>query len=136
MTNDLKVSPTHSGLIIQNSEKEYLLQMRDSGAVWEPLAWAFFGGKINDGETPVTAAVREAAEELELSIDAADLTEAAHFHYEPDGTEIFFYQYAKTVEWGDFRVHEGAGAGFFSFDELGQLRVPPFTRYVVAHYFK
>lgn len=48
--------------------------------------WNGFGGKIEDGETPKEAAVREVLEESEVKIKEEDLTQVAHFFYhEPQG---------------------------------------------------
>ena len=48
--------------------------------------WNGFGGKIEEGETPKQAAVREVHEESCVSCKENDLTQVAHFYYhEPQG---------------------------------------------------
>lgn len=56
--------------------------------------WNGVGGKVEDGETVIAAAVRETAEEIGVQVEAADLREAARL--------TFFYE-AKP-EW-DCLVH-------------------------------
>ena len=48
--------------------------------------WNGFGGKIEKGETPKEAAVREVFEESDVILKEEDLTQVAHFYYhEPGG---------------------------------------------------
>ena len=43
-----------------------MLQRGPKGA--EPLTWAFAGGRIEEGETPYQAAIRETQEELQIDL--------------------------------------------------------------------
>lgn len=53
-----------------------LVQQRPSSADFAGL-WEFPGGKIEAGETPESALVREIGEELSIKLDAADLAPVA-----------------------------------------------------------
>jgi 8-oxo-dGTP pyrophosphatase MutT (NUDIX family) len=103
-------------LVIRNSQGEYLLQMRDNtpGIVW-PLSWDTFGGGIEAGETPGQGAVREIQEELGIRATEADFELLVVI---PMKSDEHFLLMKRTVEWGDFRVFEGAGAGFFTPEEI------------------
>jgi|GEM_PF-5261946 len=46
----------------------FLLQHRDQNAPYDPNTWGFFGGHIEDGETPEQALRREIQEELQIEI--------------------------------------------------------------------
>ncbi|PEQ11447.1 hypothetical protein B2G71_16570 [Novosphingobium sp. PC22D] len=53
-------------------DAKVLMQRRPFGAMHGGL-WEFPGGKVDPGETPESAAVREIAEELTLTVSADDL---------------------------------------------------------------
>ena len=55
-------------VLLLNADNEVLLLLRPSHALWAPNLWAFPGGKIEEGETPYRAAVRETMEETQLTI--------------------------------------------------------------------
>jgi 8-oxo-dGTP diphosphatase len=57
--------------LIINDRNEVLLLKRGSTAPWMPNMWNLPGGKIDPGEMPVEAAVREAKEET--GIEVSDL---------------------------------------------------------------
>jgi 8-oxo-dGTP diphosphatase len=64
-----------------DAEGKILVQRRPAGKMMAGL-WEFPGGKIEPGETPEFALVRELDEELGITVDAARLTPAA-FASEP-----------------------------------------------------
>jgi 8-oxo-dGTP diphosphatase len=82
-------SARHSGLLIVaaaalvDADGRVLVQQRRDG-VHHGL-WEFPGGKLEPGETPVAALVRELGEELGIDVEAACLAPAA-FASEPLGT--------------------------------------------------
>lgn len=57
------------GSILLNDKGEVLLQLRDDKPELRyPNHWTFFGGAVEDGESPDEAIARELMEELELDI--------------------------------------------------------------------
>lgn len=62
----------HVALALINGEHGWLVSRRAEGRVFAGL-WEFPGGKIDPGESPEVAAVREAAEETGLRVEAVDL---------------------------------------------------------------
>ncbi|MEO8408372.1 MAG: NUDIX domain-containing protein [Oxalobacteraceae bacterium] len=57
-------------IIIENSQKEILLLLRDDDpGISYPNYWTLVGGKVEDGETPETAAHREMLEEIGVDTD-------------------------------------------------------------------
>ena len=57
--------------VIRNPEGEYLACQRPAGKHLGGL-WEFPGGKVDSGESPEAALVRELREELEVEVDTTD----------------------------------------------------------------
>ena len=60
--------------IVVNENKVLVIerQQREVGRNGQPIVWAFPGGKIEAGETPQEAAVREVEEETGYEVEAVD----------------------------------------------------------------
>lgn len=67
------VMPAAVKAVIHDGRGHFLLQQRDDIAgIYEPGQWGFFGGGVENGESPQEALSRELEEELEIAaIDAA-----------------------------------------------------------------
>src|ERR1700709_1365197 len=90
-------------LIGINPENEILLQHKDQGAENDAGWWCFFGGSVEDEESPEEAIKREFLEELQVAnlkplffeaiIDAATGIERhyfyAHIDIDPDDLKIY-----------------------------------------------
>ena len=55
-------------LVIIREDNRTLLLLRPKIARWAPFKWGFPGGKIEEGETPEEAAVRETKGETDLDV--------------------------------------------------------------------
>jgi len=55
-------------ILVVNSEGHVLLLKRHPSAKFAPRQWGFPGGKVEEGETPLEAAVRETQEETTLKV--------------------------------------------------------------------
>ena len=60
---------TGAVVVIFNQMGKTLIVRRHSKDRWMPGKWALVGGKLEDGESPCEAAVREAKEETNLDIE-------------------------------------------------------------------
>ena len=58
---------------IQNSRGELLMQKRSDRVDNCPGEWATTGGSVQEGEEPLTTAVRELSEELGITVSAEEL---------------------------------------------------------------
>ena len=74
------------GVVIINYGNEILLQKRSRFKKANPSKWGICGGKVDLGETPIDAGVRETLEEIgiflnkdELKFLSMDTNEKAHF---------------------------------------------------------
>ena len=98
----------------------FLLQLRDDvPEIMYPNQWSFFGGGIEQDETPWQALQRELEEELEW------MPEQGSFLYNwvnPDvPCRIHFFAVPFTGSLQQFLLQEGQSYGWFSFRELKDM---------------
>ncbi len=119
-------------VIIQNSEGKYLLQMRDSTeGICNPLKWDFFGGGMEDGG-PLLNAAREIKEELDVAVDVKDMELLVDIS--DDNLKQYIVKCNQKIEWSDFNLFEGAGAGYFTKEEILSIDIPKNTKLIVEKY--
>jgi 8-oxo-dGTP diphosphatase len=85
----------------------------------EPLKWEFPGGKVEPGEDPRQALMREIREELGLEV-AVDRRLGIGRHQLP-GRLIELEVYAATITGGELKLVEHHQAGWFRAGELDDL---------------
>jgi 8-oxo-dGTP diphosphatase len=92
--------------------------------------WEFPGGKIEKGETPEAALIRELQEELDIEAEVGPLKMASTHSYGDTGIVILFYEVRlwkgepKTVHHMDLR--------WILPDELHQLPIPDANRKILG----
>jgi len=84
-------------LALTAGDGRVLLAQRRAGSDHAGL-WEFPGGKIEPGERPEAALAREAAEELGIAIDPADLSPVA-FASEPAGARHLVLLLYRATRW-------------------------------------
>lgn len=62
------------GCLVLSKDNKIVLQQRDQDSPRFPGALATFGGRIEQGETPIQALIRELKEELGADVNASDVT--------------------------------------------------------------
>ena len=100
--------------------------------------WEFPGGKVEVGENPVNALVREAGEELGIAIEPGALVPAG-FAQEPHDSRpapIVILLYTCTRWSGVPQALEGEAIGWFTPDEIAALDKPPLDRALAASLFE
>jgi 8-oxo-dGTP diphosphatase len=91
---------------------------RHMGGLWE-----FPGGKIDDGEAPDKALMRELDEELGIEIVIlSPLTFAVH---EEPGLRILLLFFDARISSGEPRGHEGQAVEWVTKKDLPRLPIPP-----------
>ena len=81
--------------------------------------WEFPGGKIEEGETPEEALVREIREELGAEIEVHDLIDVIDYDYET--FHLHMNCYWATVAEGKIRLLEHEAAKWLEYSELGSV---------------
>lgn len=108
-----------------------LLQRRPTGKQLAGL-WEFPGGKIDPGETPEAALVRELAEELGIVVTETALFPVA-FASEPLGARHLLLMLYRATEWhGEPRALEAAELRWVTPADITTLPMPPADRPLVA----
>lgn len=106
---------------------EVLLHLR-RGTGYRDGHWAVVAGHVEDGESVLSAAVREAAEEVGVQVDAADLRPLCTVHRTVVGGGPIEQRadfFLATRSWvGDPRVMEAAKAAAMGFFPLAALPEP------------
>jgi 8-oxo-dGTP diphosphatase len=101
-----------------------LLQRRAEGRAMAGL-WEFPGGKVEPGEAPEGALVRELAEELGIKVDPAALTAAA-FASAPLGERHLLLLLYVCRDWiGEPSALDAAELAWVAPADMGVLAMPP-----------
>ena len=110
--------------ILKDDNGRILLQHRDKNDEALPDYWAFFGGGIEEGETPEQAVIREAQEELQIKPKLKFFGRYV-YTYENKPIEVFVFigKMDYSVEDLKKQQREGDDLKLFSFDELKKLRI-------------
>ena len=87
---------------------------------------------MEENENPIVAAQRELNEEIGIAGSEEDFLLLGDMNYD-DGI-VFFVRYKPNVEWKDIDVREGAGAGFFTKEEISALNVTDQAKLLVEHF--
>lgn len=111
-----------------------LLQQRLPGRAMAGL-WEFPGGKMEEGERPEAALVRELAEELGIAADPADLVPAAFASAgspERPGRHMLLLLYLCRAWRGEPRPLDATALAWVRPGEMAGLAMPPADEPLVA----
>lgn len=109
--------------VLRDEKGKILLQHRSKDTERLPDHWAFFGGEIENGETPEKAVKREAKEELDIELKDFKLFKRYVFKDANRESFVFVAKLEHTVEQLRKQQKEGQNLGLFSFEELNGLKI-------------
>jgi len=110
-------------IIPYDMERAFLLQHRSDDASLMPGRWAFFGGKIEEGETPEDAIKREAYEELLMELDAPELIFEQDFTEGDVSGHLYVYVEYYNGDKDSLKLQEGQGWGWYKESEVDKLKM-------------
>ena len=116
-----------AGLVIGDDERILIAQRRADQAL--PLQWEFPGGKVEPGEAPVEALVRELREELGVTV-AVDRIWEVLFHAYPAFDLVMLVYVCRIVD-GSPRAVEVADLAWVAPRALGAWDILPADRPLV-----
>lgn len=94
--------------IIRNQSGEFLLQLRDDKAPSFKNCWTLFGGRVELGETPVEALLRELNEELKLQPNMIESIQQVQVNQGDNSVEQAIYEIMTTATLDQLTLGEGA----------------------------
>jgi len=119
-----------SVIIFYDAKKRILVQDR-TGISKRGEKWAFFGGHIEEGETPEQAVVRETKEELDF--DLKEYRFIGMYDLSGDGHKVHAYVFISPLKDNlkKFAQKEGIGMKLVSADEAKKIGMIPGDEMVV-----
>lgn len=111
-------------IIFYDRDKRILLQDR-VGISKSGSEWGFFGGGIEEGETPEQAVVRETKEELDFELETWDYLGELQGNLTPDYGQHFFIFIAPLPDMSQMTLHEGKSMKLFSLERARTLKMNP-----------
>ena len=120
-----------SAVALVDADGRVLLAQRPAG---KPLAglWEFPGGKVNPGETPETALIRELAEELGIDVAASCLAPFTFASYPYPDFHLLMPLYICRKWSGIPAAREGQRLAWVRPARLGDYPMPPADPPLVA----
>ena len=116
---ELKQVNVVAAIIVRNS---CVLATQRGYGDWEGW-WEFPGGKVESGETPEQALVREIAEELNTSIRVGDLLCTAEYDY--PSFHLSMKCYVCELEDNSFELREHHAARWLDIDHIFEVKWLP-----------
>jgi len=124
-------------LFVLKDKDRILLQKRSKDDDKIPNYWAFFGGQIEEGESPEQAVKREAKEELGIVLEDFKLFKRYELQT-PWGLHenfVFVAPLKDSLETLRKQQTEGQGLDLFSFKDIEKLKITDTDRIILKDLF-
>lgn len=106
---------------IINSDNKILIQKRSKHKKIAPNVWAMTGGSVILGETSKEAIVREAKEELNIDINANELTFITKFKLSTLWVDTYILKHNYDIEKMTLQKNEVTDVRWMTFEEINSL---------------
>lgn len=110
-------------IVLYDSDKKLLFQHRTPDAPTLPGYWAFFGGSIEDGESPEEAVCREAREELNCELKSPELFMERDFTIDDKMGHMYVFIHPFYGDKTGLELREGQGWGWYKATETNCLNM-------------
>jgi 8-oxo-dGTP diphosphatase len=117
--------------IVEREDGRILLTRRLEGAHLAGL-WEFPGGKVDEGEDPEHAVVRECREECAIDLEVRDIVEVAFHRYPTKDVLLLFYACRLASERREVQHLGVADHAWALPSELGRYAFPPPDERLIA----
>ncbi|MDA0262361.1 MAG: (deoxy)nucleoside triphosphate pyrophosphohydrolase [Proteobacteria bacterium] len=121
-----------TALALVDSDSRVLLAQRPAGKSMAGL-WEFPGGKVEPGETPEQAIIREAKEELDIDIEQSCLAPFCFASHEYEDFHLLMPLFVCRVWGGVVSSLEGQSLRWVRPADMGNYPMPPADAPLVAH---
>lgn len=118
-------------VLLYDEQKRLLLQHRSMDTPRMPGYWAFFGGSIDEGETPIEAIRREAYEELQCTLKDPKCIFEQDFELDVAAGHMRVYVDAYFEDKHALVLQEGQGWGWYTQEEIKNLKMIEHDRRVI-----
>ena len=117
--------------ILYDAGMRFLLQHRTDDAERLPGHWAFFGGGIESGESPLETVYREAFEELHYNLKSPELVFEQDFNLDNIQGHMSVYVDAFESDKSVLKLQEGQNFGWYTLEETKDLKMIEHDRKVI-----
>jgi 8-oxo-dGTP diphosphatase len=125
-----------AGIILVNAEGEVLLQLRCENERLYPNCWTLPGGKVEEGEDPEQAIVREVKEELGLDLRGHHLFKIIVENAPDEVIERHIYWGNTSEKTENMILGEGAALKYFPPRTIPRLRIAFANKPVIMDFLK
>lgn len=130
----------YAGVLLITPDGQVIMQQRDNNhGIENPGRITIFGGGIEEGETPIKAAIREIREELQLNLEEKNLSELVVYRKtkERHGKDVICHIFiAENIDPNNLKVSEGLGFVLISKDsDLSKLNLTILATDILKEYF-
>lgn len=109
------------GVVIINENDEILLQKRSRFKRANPSKWGICGGKVDFGETPLEAGIRETLEEIWIRLNKEDLNFLSMDTNEKTHFTVYYVRQDVDIDKCKLQEEELEEVKYFKIEELQDL---------------